>query len=46
MTPLRSYARGERYCREYQTTATIDGRRQRTTGTACRGPDGAWQIVN
>src|SRR5437660_819374 len=32
-------------CREYQSTTTIDGRPQRTYGTACLQPDGTWQIV-
>jgi surface antigen len=35
-----------RYCREYQTTATVGGRVQNMYGTACRQPDGAWEIVN
>ena len=33
------------YCREYQQTVTIGGREQRAHGTACRMPDGSWQIV-
>jgi hypothetical protein len=32
-------------CREYQGTATIDGRPQQTYGTACLQPDGTWRIV-
>jgi hypothetical protein len=32
-------------CREYQATATIDGRAQPTYGTACLQPDGTWRIV-
>lgn len=35
-----------RYCREYQGTALINGYRQSTYGTACQQPDGAWEIVN
>lgn len=35
-----------RYCREYQTTATIGGRVEQVYGTACRQPDGSWQIVD
>ncbi len=35
-----------RYCREYQTTSTVGGRVQTMYGTACRQPDGAWEIVN
>lgn len=34
----------ESYCREYQTEITIAGKRQQAYGTACRKPDGAWQI--
>lgn len=33
------------YCREYQQTVKIDGRSQRAFGTACRRPDGSWQVV-
>ena len=32
-------------CREYTTTAEIDGRMQRVVGKACRQPDGSWQVV-
>jgi hypothetical protein len=32
-------------CREYQATATIDGRPQPTHGLACLQPDGSWRIV-
>jgi hypothetical protein len=32
-------------CREYQSTAVIDGQPQQTVGTACRQPDGTWRIV-
>lgn len=34
-----------RYCREYQTTATVGGKSQQVYGTACRQPDGSWEIV-
>ena len=44
--PTRTFERDGRYCREYQTTATSDGRRQNVYGTACRKPDGSWQLVN
>jgi len=44
--PTRTFERDGRYCREYQTTATIDSRRQNVYGTACRQPDGSWQLVN
>jgi surface antigen len=47
VTPTKTYqtANGT-YCREYQTTVLIDGKKERATGTACRQPDGTWQIVN
>ena len=47
MTPIRTYqtATGG-HCREYQTTIAIDGRLERSHGTACRQPDGSWQVVN
>lgn len=32
------------YCREFQQTVIIGGRRERAYGTACRQPDGAWQV--
>ncbi len=47
MTPRRGFeSRSGRYCREYQTTVTIDGRTQAAFGTACRERDGSWQIMN
>jgi len=33
------------YCREYSQTITVGGRQQQGYGTACRQPDGTWQIV-
>ncbi len=35
-----------RYCREYRHTVTVAGRQQQAWGTACRQPDGDWQIVD
>ncbi len=47
VTPRRSFeSRSGRYCREYQTTVTIDGRTQSAFGAACRERDGSWQIRN
>lgn len=34
------------YCREFQQTITVGGQTQRAYGTACRQPDGQWQVVN
>jgi surface antigen len=46
VTPTDTYEDpGGRYCREYQTKATIGGKTQQLYGTACRQPDGSWEIV-
>lgn len=34
------------YCREFQQTVTIGGQTETAYGTACRKPDGSWNIVN
>ncbi len=34
------------YCREFQQTVVIDGRKESAYGTACRQPDGQWRLVN
>lgn len=34
------------YCREYQQTVTIGGNTEQAYGTACRQPDGAWEIIS
>lgn len=47
VTPVRTYqARSGEYCREYQTSVTVGGRHERGYGTACRQPDGSWEIVS
>ncbi len=46
VTPTRTFERDGRYCREYETTASIGGRPEIVRGTACRQPDGSWQIVS
>lgn len=35
-----------RYCREFQQTVEIGGKLEKGYGTACRQPDGSWQIMN
>lgn len=47
--PTRTYqSRDSNFevCREYQTAIMVDGQRQVGKGTACRQPDGTWQIVD
>lgn len=44
VTPTKTYqADSGQYCREYSTTAYIDGKEQTVYGRACRQPDGTWQ---
>ena len=46
VTPIETFQNeGGQYCREYQKTITIEGRQHRAYGTACRMPDGSWQVV-
>jgi surface antigen len=46
VTPIRTYQRGDRYCREFQQTIYVGGRAEQGYGTACRQPDGSWKIEN
>lgn len=46
VVPLRTFADTQgRPCREFITTIIIGGREEQGYGTACRQPDGSWQIV-
>ena len=45
ITPTKTFqTNNNQYCREYQTTVTVAGKQQQGYGTACRQPDGQWQI--
>ena len=45
VTPTRTYQTPVgRYCREYQHTVTVGGKSETAYGTACRQPDGSWEI--
>jgi len=35
-----------RYCREFQHEVTIGGKREQSYGTACRQPDGSWEVIS
>lgn len=44
--PRKTYQTPQgRYCREYTHTILIGGKKQEAHGTACRCPDGTWEIV-
>ena len=47
VTPYKTYKKqnGE-YCREYSQTVNIGGETHKAYGTACRRPDGTWEMVN
>jgi surface antigen len=45
-TPTRTYQSGGQYCREFNQTISVGGKTERAFGTACRMPDGSWQISN
>src|SRR5215475_11316654 len=44
VTPVRTFQADGRYCREFQSEVIIGGKPERGFGTACRMPDGSWQI--
>lgn len=47
VTPTRTWQAGSgEYCREFQQQAAIGGEIQALYGTACRQPDGQWQVVD
>lgn len=35
-----------RYCREFQHEVAVAGKREQGYGTACRQPDGSWEVVS
>jgi surface antigen len=47
VTPIETYqSSGGAYCREFQHEAQVGGRSRNVYGTACRTPDGQWQVMN
>ena len=47
VTPTKTYqASSGQYCREYRQDVNIGGEKQQAYGTACRQPDGSWQVQN
>ena len=46
VTPTQTYETATGPCREYTIDATIGGRPEKIYGTACRQPDGSWQVQN
>ena len=48
VTPVRdgTNTRTGAYCREYQTTITVEGQTQDAYGTACQTENGQWEVVS
>ncbi len=47
VTPVATHQESNgRYCREYQSTAAVDGRIERAQGTACRQAYGSWRLAD
>lgn len=46
VTPTNTYNGGAGPCREYTLDANIGGRAEQIYGTACRQPDGSWQVMD
>lgn len=47
VTPIRDgTSTSGRYCREFQHDVKIGGRNERAYGTACRKPDGSWEVIS
>ena len=45
VTPVQTYENAAgKNCREFETSIFVDGEQEKGTGTACRQPDGTWQI--
>ena len=46
VVPTRTYEQSGGPCREYTLDARIGGNIEQIYGTACRQPDGSWQVQN
>lgn len=46
IAPVYQSADDGRYCREFQSTIRIGGKPQPAYGTACRMPDGSWEVAS
>lgn len=44
--PMKSLQQEDRPCRRYKATAILMGQERQTWATACRNPDGSWQLAD
>lgn len=45
VTPLATYVRDGRYCRDFRATARLGDQSDQMQGTACRAADGTWHSL-
>ena len=46
VTPTKTFRNSNRQlCREYEQSLNVNGRTDSDNGTACRAPDGSWQVL-
>lgn len=46
VVPTRTYESASGPCRDYVIDAVVAGKKDKVVGTACRQPDGSWQVRN
>lgn len=46
VVPTHTYDTSSGPCREYTIDAVVAGKKDKLIGTACRQPDGSWQVRN
>lgn len=46
VVPTRTFETASGPCRDYSIDAVIAGKKDKIFGTACRQPDGSWQVRN
>ncbi len=44
VSPTKTFKTASGYCREFTQTIYVGGKEQKGFGTACRKPDGTWEI--
>ena len=47
VTPKQTFQRADgQFCREFEQTVNVAGKKDTAVGRACREPDGSWKIVS
>lgn len=45
VTPTNTFYQDNSPCRQYTTSAWVDGKQEQVTSTACRQADGSWKVA-